>query len=76
MEIAYWAILIIWILIIKVLRWDSGVSLKIAFVLFLISAALTVLTLSSVAETVMRVSFIGWLIGIFQALIEYIKQPK
>lgn len=76
MEIAYWILLIVWIAIIWILKKDSGFSLLIAFSLFLISATLTVFNFRNLAETIMRVSLIGWLIGIFQALTEYIRHPK
>lgn len=71
MEIIYWAILVIWIIAIWVLKKNSGFSLLLAFVLFIISATLTVLTFRNLAEPIMRVSLIGWIVGIFQALIEY-----
>lgn len=73
MEIAYLLILIVWIILIRALRKDSGLSLKIAFILFIVAAVLTVFSLQNLAEPIMRVSFIGWLIGIFGALIEYRK---
>lgn len=73
MEIIYWAVLIIWIIVIKVQKKDSGVSLKIAFVLFVLASILTILNLRNLAEPVMRVSFIGWIIGIVHALVEYKK---
>lgn len=76
MEIAYWTILIVWIIGIRISKKDSGITLKIAFILFSIAAILTVFNLRYIAELIMRVSFIGWLIGIFHALIEYIKQTK
>lgn len=71
MEIIYWAILVIWIIAIWGLKKNSGFSLLLAFVLFIISATLTVLTFRNLAEPIMRVSLIGWIVGIFQALIEY-----
>jgi hypothetical protein len=76
LEIIYWIILIVWSIVAKVSKKDSGATLKVAFVLFLVSALLTILNIKDLAETVMRVSFIGWLIGLFQALREYIKQNK
>lgn len=76
MEIIYWVILIFWVLILLVLKKDSSISLKIALTLFLLAAVLTVFNLQNLAEPVMRISFIGWLIGIFQALIEYKKKTE
>lgn len=76
MEIVYWLILIAWIIVIKILKIDSGKSLLTAFILFILAATMTVFNLRDWAEPIMRVSFIGWIIGIYQALREYIKQSK
>lgn len=76
MELNYWMVLIFWILIVKNLKHDSGVTLKYALVLFVVSATFTVFDIRNIAEPIMRVSFIGWVIGIIQALIEYIKENK
>lgn len=76
MEIVYWVILFVWIASIKILKKDSEITLKIAFILFILAAILTIVNLRNIAEPIMRVSFIGWMIGIFHALIEYIKQSK
>jgi len=76
MEIVYWYILLSWIAIIWFSKKTSNFAFYPAFILFLISAVLTVVGLRSLAEPIMRVSFIGWLIGIFKALIEYKKLTK
>lgn len=73
MNLIYWIILICWILAIKIFKRDSNFALLPAFILFLIAASLTVLGLRNLAEPIMRVSLIGWIIGIFHALIEYKK---
>lgn len=71
MEIVYWLILFIFILIIWIMKKNSGFALSIAFTLFILAAILTVFNLRNLAETFMRLSLIGWLIGILQALLEY-----
>lgn len=71
MEVVYWLIFIIWISIILFSKKDSTFAFYPAFILFLLAAVLTVFNLRSIAEPIMRISFIGWLIGIFKALIEY-----
>lgn len=76
MEIIYWLILIGWILGLRLLKKDSSFALIPAFGLFVVSAVLIIFNLNSLAEPVMRVSFIGWMVGVTLALVEYIKRAK
>ena len=73
MELIYLAIITIWVLGIIIYKKNSDYALIPAFLLFLVSAFFTVLNLSDIAEQIMRISFIGWLIGIVGVLIEYKK---
>lgn len=70
----YWMIFLGWIFLIFKFRWKSSLSLLSAFILFIIAAILAIFRLNTAAETVMRVSFIGWMVGIGQALLEYRKE--
>ena len=76
MELVYWIILVVWISLVLVLKKDSSFSLVPALALFLFSAILTVVGIRNLAEPIMRISFIGWIVGISHALIEYIRQLK
>lgn len=76
MEIIYWIVLFVWISVVWVLKKDSSFSLVPALFLFGLAALLTVFGLRNLAEPVMRVSFIGWLVGLSHALIEYIKRSE
>jgi hypothetical protein len=67
----YWLILFGWISSVLSLKLESSSSLFIALILFVISAVLAALGLKNAGEPVMRISFIGWLVGIGQALVEY-----
>lgn len=67
----YWMIFLGWIFLALKFRWDSSYSFLPAFILFLIAAILATFGLNAVAETIMRMSFIGWLVGMGQALVEY-----
>jgi len=71
MEFIYLVIIILWIFVIKIFKKNSNYALIPAFLFFLISVFFTVFNLIDIAEQIMRVSFIGWIIGIFHALIEY-----
>lgn len=73
MEFIYLVIIIFWILGIIIFKKDSNYALIPAFSLFLVSAFFAVFNLMDIAEQIMRISFIGWIIGIFHALIEYKK---
>lgn len=74
MNLLYYFILFAWIFFIWLQKKDSKPTFKTAFALFITAASLTVLGLRDLAEPIMRISFIGWLIGILQALIEYRKE--
>ncbi|OGM20073.1 hypothetical protein A2955_02430 [Candidatus Woesebacteria bacterium RIFCSPLOWO2_01_FULL_37_19] len=71
LSLIYWMILAGLLTIIIEKKFRSEVSFSWAFGLFFISAALAVLGLNFIAEIIMKISFIGWMIGITQALIEY-----
>ena len=76
MELVYWLILFSWVAVIWFSKKTSNFAFYPAFVLFIIAAVLTVFGLRSLAEPIMRISFIGWLIGIFKALMEYKKSNR
>lgn len=76
MEIIYWIILFLLIIGVWILKRNSNFILYPAFMLFLVSAILTVLGFRNFAETLMRVSLIFWIVGIVQALFEYRKSPQ
>lgn len=76
MELLYWLILFSWIAVMWFSKKDSNFAFYPAIVLFIIAAVLTVFGLRSLAEPIMRISFIGWLIGIFKALMEYKKNNR
>ena len=72
-SIIYWLILAGWLMIIIEKKLRSDVSFSWAFSLFLISAAMAIFGLRYLSEILMKISFIGWMIGIPQALTEYKK---
>ena len=70
----YWMILIGWIGLILKYKLRESFSLTIAFVLFAAAAIFTTLGFISIGETIMRLSLIGWMIGIVQSVINYEKK--
>lgn len=72
----FWWVFIGWIFLTYFFKLKSRLAFAVAFILFLIAALLTTINLQSFAETIMRISFIGWIIGFVQALIEYKKDIK
>lgn len=69
----YWPILFGWILLILIHKLKSNISLVFAFVFFALAAFATTFGFENIAESFMKISFIGWLVGIAQALVEYKK---
>ncbi|MBI2596944.1 hypothetical protein HYW41_02195 [Candidatus Daviesbacteria bacterium] len=70
-QLFYWWILLLMIFIGLTLHFKSIFYLSSAFILFFISAILTVVGSKEIAEGVMRISLIGWLIGLIQSVVEY-----
>lgn len=69
----YWWVLALFVLMGLSLRLKSQFYLVGFFALFFISALFTVVGLKQAGEVIMRVSFIGWAIGLIQSLVEYKK---
>lgn len=67
----YWWILIFTIFIIWNFKLGSGFILWVSFSVFMLSALFVIIGLRSIGETLMRVSFLGWVIGLIQSMVEY-----
>lgn len=67
----YWWILVFTIFMIWNFKLGSGFILWVAFLIFMLSALFVSIGLRSVGETLMRVSFLGWIIGLVQSAVEY-----
>lgn len=68
---AYWWLLILIVFLGLNLHFKSKIYLFAAFILFFASAVVTVNGFKEVGELIMRISFIGWIVGIVQSAIEY-----
>lgn len=73
-SLIYWWLLVGWVFLIINFKWGSSASLIPVFLLFILGAFFATVGFREVAETTMRISFIGWLVGIVQALVEYKKR--
>lgn len=73
-SVIYWLTALVWVILLILYKLKSTFSMFVAFILLIISAVLSVFGLSSFGETIMRLSLIGWLLGIVQALLEYRKE--
>lgn len=69
----YWLLLFGWVWVVSSNKIKSFKSLYIGLILYVVASFLTLLGLENIAETIFRISFLGWLIGIVQALVEYKK---
>ena len=67
----YWWILLGWIFVVWQYKLKSIASLIFAFMLFLAAATVAVLGIRPLAEGMMRLSLLGWIVGIAQALLEF-----
>ena len=70
-QLTYWWLLIFTISIIWNFKLGSGFILWISFLIFLLSALLFSVGLKTIAETFIRISFLGWIIGLIQSFVEY-----
>lgn len=72
-SLLYWLVLFGWVYAVVVYKKSSGVSLKVALSIFVIGAVLNLFNLFDISETFMKFSFIGWIIGLGQAVTEYMR---
>jgi len=75
MEFIYWILFLLWILLIISLKTKSTSTLFLAFTLFILAAVFTIFRLEGVGEILMRMSLMGWIIGLGQSIFE-IKNAK
>jgi len=72
-SVFYWLIFIGWIFSVLKFKLSSAFTFISAIALFILAAITRIFNFNDVAETFMRVSFIGWMIGIIQAVVEFRK---
>ena len=72
----YWLIFLIWILYAYFSKKESLHHLWIALSLFILAAILQIISFDNLAEPIMRVSLLGWVIGLFMSYVEYQKKSK
>lgn len=70
----YWLILIFWLSSYWILKISSAKSLLFTLWLFLIASFIKLLGVNNVAEFVFRLSLIGLIIGVSQAIFELNKK--
>ncbi len=74
--IFYWMFLIAWLWAILIWKLTSNFSLKFVFTLTIIGMFIFTIGLADISEVILRLGFVGWLVGIVQALIEYKRNEK
>lgn len=75
-NILYWYIFLGWVWAVSIFALKSTVSLFLALVLFVIAVVVKIVGPQDLSQAMLRVSILGWLVGILQALIEYIKADE
>lgn len=71
-SILYWYVFFGWVYSVRAFDLKSAVSLFSGLALFVVAVVVKVGGSQDLSQTLLRISTIGWLVGIFQALIEYI----
>ena len=66
----YWWVLLFVIWLIWTFRLDSKYALWSVLFLFILSALFTSISLRGVGEVLMRLSLLGWMIGVVQSISE------
>ena len=69
-SIFYWWLLIGWLYLIYSSELTSRFSMGTGLFLYILGSVLTVISLETLGEFVFRISYIGWLIGVLQAIYE------
>lgn len=67
----YWWVLGLCIITVWFFKLSSSPVLLSSFGLFIFAAILTTIRITNLAEIIMRLSLIGWLVGFTQAVLEY-----
>ncbi len=75
-SIIYWFIFVGWIFVLILFNKNSKLTLQLSLGMFIVGVVMFIFGFKVAAETLMRVSMIGWLIGVVQAVIEYKKDEK
>lgn len=70
-QLTYWCISIFTVFMIWNFKLGSGFMLWAAFLIFVLSGLLVLVGLNSIGETLMRLSLLGWIIGIIHSMLEY-----
>lgn len=68
----YWWILGLFIIIIWLFKLPSIWLLLFSFGLFILAGLLTTFRTAHLAELIMRISLVGWLVGFTQSFFEYL----
>lgn len=71
-SLVYWWVLLLGVWLIWTFRLDARFPLLIALALLVLSALMVSIGLREIGETVLRLSLLGWLIGLVQSALEYI----
>jgi len=67
----YFVVVLIWILLFRKSKNDGKNTLVVAFILLMLSFLFTTLGVFRLGESLARISLLGWILGLFQALLEY-----
>lgn len=72
----YWWVLIFWIFIIWQFKVQTKVSFYIVASLLSLSALILIVGFFDIGERIARLAFIGWIVGLCQAFLDYKRTSK
>lgn len=75
-SLIYWIILGLIISTIWLFKMSSQLVLLSSLLLFILAGLIATLTFTAIAEKIMRISLLGWIIGFMQATFEYYSKNK
>lgn len=74
--LVYWIILGLFIFSVSLFKLSRYFILLFTFCLFIIAGLLTTLGFGSIAEIIMRISLLGWFVGLGKGIFEYFFKKK
>lgn len=72
----YWAMLLFWAATVTKHRAHADISMKVGFVLLALGGIISAITSSLLGEMILRIGFLGWMVGLSQHFFNVIKKSN
>lgn len=74
--IFYWLLLIYWLGIVIIFKKGSGFGFKLVIIFYILAILISLFNFVNASELIMRVMFIGLIVSIPQAFLEFLKAQE